>query len=49
MIQPNYGTLTCAKKLCESNKIRVESVFKDLEEVKKPISLSSIVRQILSE
>ena len=41
MIQPSYSALTCAKMLNLSSKLRIEGVFKDLEEVKKPISLSA--------
>ena len=41
MIQPNYGVVSCAKLQKVEDKIRVECPFKDLEEVKKPISLSA--------
>lgn len=41
MIQPKYGALSCVKLLNAESKIRVEGVFKDLEEVKKPISVSA--------
>ncbi len=41
MIQPKYGELSCARLIGADAKIRVEGVFKDLDEVKKPISVSA--------
>ena len=41
MIQPNYGVVSCLKLQKSEDKIRVECPFKDVEEVKKPISLSA--------
>ena len=41
MIQPKFGAISCAKLLNAESKIRVEGVFKDLEEVKKTISVSA--------
>ena len=41
MIQPRYGEITGVKLVCAESKIRVEGVFKDLEEVKKIISISA--------
>ena len=41
MIQPNFGVVSCAKLQKSDSKIRVECPFKDLEEVKKPISISA--------
>ena len=41
MIQPKYGEIISAKLVCAESKMRVEGVFKDLEEVKKIISISA--------
>ena len=39
MIQPDYGVISSAKLLKSEVKVRVESPFADLQEVKKPISV----------
>lgn len=39
MIQPNYGAISCANISRCQTKIRVESGFNDLEDVKKPMSV----------
>ena len=41
MIQPKYGLVPCATLKKAEEKIRVECPFKDLNEVKKPISLTA--------
>ena len=49
MIQPNFSTLSCARLLKANSKIRVECPFKDLSEVKKPISLTANAFPIFKE